>query len=150
MKRVIVSLLLIIGFLFLVNRFVVAQEKTDVNFFYSVTCPHCIKEHAFWDRIEKKYKSIKVNRYEASKNGSLLIKFYQNYHVSLLNQSQVPITFIRDKYFVGFSDQIGQQMEDYILNKPEKPVVKTNNYPIIAGIIFLSLLVGYFLFKKIR
>lgn len=126
MKKVIVILLLVISYLLLVNRSVVAQQKLEINFFYSVTCPHCQREQIFLDKIEKQYPDIKINRFEISKNRSLLSSFYKKYSVSFTSQWRVPITFIKDRYFVGFSDPVSQQIEELLSGKTNAVKQKTD------------------------
>ncbi len=156
MKKVIIIALLIIGYWLALRSFsegglvkpVIAQEKISIDFFYSVTCPHCIQEQSFLDKLEKENKDIKINRYEASKNTTLLNQYYKKYNVSLMYQGVVPITFIKDKYFLGFKEQIGNDIKNYLSgNQKKEPSLieqlTTKNYslPIIA--IILGVLDGF-------
>lgn len=120
MKKVIVFFFLVIGAWNLIAQPVIAQEKITVDFFYSVTCPHCIQEQSFLDKLEKENKDIKINRYEAAKNVKLLREYYKKYNISLMYQGAVPITFIKNKYFLGFNDQIGEDIKNFILGNKKK------------------------------
>lgn len=148
MKKVIVLLTIVFTCLLFTKKTAVAKETTKIDFFYSVTCPHCIKEQAFLDTIEKKYPQIKINRYEAAKNSRLLEQLYKKYQVPLLYQGAVPITFIKDKYFLGFSDQIGTQIEDYLSGSTKKNPslieqinIKKYSLPVLA--VILGVLDGF-------
>jgi len=111
-----------------------AQSKTEINFFYSDTCPHCHKE-AFWlDKMAGKYGSqLTINRYEVTKNFSnakLFVEFGQRLNADV---SGVPFTVIGDKYFVGFADEdtSGKAMEAVIKNlidqnNADVPIVDDN------------------------
>lgn len=88
-----------------------AQEKTEIDFFYSPTCPHCKNENKFLDSLEQKYPEIQINRFEVSKNIDLLKSFYQKYNVPKQEQGLVPITFMRDNYFLGFNQEVAQNLE---------------------------------------
>jgi len=115
MKKLIL-LLLIISFGFLGNpEFVLAQENSiEINFFYSTTCPHCKDEKEFLKEVEQKYPEVKINQYEvinSKENQELLTDFYEKHEVPEREQGYVPVTFTPDKYFIGFSDQIANNIE---------------------------------------
>lgn len=91
-----------------------AQLKIEVDFFYSQTCPHCKAEEEFLSQLEKKYPELSINRYEVTNNQDnqkILKSFYEKYKVPAAEQGWVPITFTPTKYFVGFSEEIGKQIE---------------------------------------
>lgn len=117
MKKLIL-ITLILGILFISFGFVFSQKKIEINFFYSLSCPHCAKEEKFLDEIEKKYPEIQINRYsiEDSKNVELLKKFCERCAADDYF-GLVPMTFIGDEFFLGFDDQggIGKNIEDAIL-----------------------------------
>lgn len=117
MKKLILTLL-IFGLLFVSFGFVFSQEKIEINFFYSQTCPHCIEENKFLDEIEEKYPEVQVNRYliEDPKNVELLKNFCQRCAADDYF-GLVPMTFIGDKFFLGFDNDegIGSDIENYIL-----------------------------------
>lgn len=95
-----------------------AQEKVEINFFYSKTCTHCAKEDIFLNNLIQKYSFLDIKKYDFSQEKSqiLLKDYYHQYHVPIDVQGFVPITFIRDKYFLGFSDEeTGPKIEEYIL-----------------------------------
>jgi len=91
--------------------------KTEINFFYSLTCPHCAKERVFLEKLEKKYPELEVKRFPLSKkeNINLLLEFYEKYNVPSENQGFVPISFIGGRYFLGFNEKIAQDIESYVL-----------------------------------
>ncbi|MFH1714080.1 MAG: hypothetical protein ABH831_00580 [Candidatus Nealsonbacteria bacterium] len=91
-----------------------AQEKVEVNFFYSATCLHCIKENAFLDDLEKQYSTLEINRFEivsSADNQELLKTFYDKYDVAKNLRGLIPVTFTPEKYFVGFNDDIASEIE---------------------------------------
>lgn len=148
MKKVIIITFLVLGSWLLVNKPIIAQEKTTIDFFYSVTCPHCIQEQSFLDNLEKENKDVKINRYEITKNTALLGKFYKKYNVALMYQGAVPITFIKDKYFLGFNEGIGNNIKNYLSgnqkkepNLIEKLTSKKYSLPTVA--IILGTLDGF-------
>jgi thiol-disulfide isomerase/thioredoxin len=92
----------------------ISQEKTEIAFFYSSTCPHCAKEKDFLDELEEKYPVVAVNSYEASSNRNLLIQLYEEYEVPQDMWGYVPVSFVGENYWIGFSSDIGQEMETYV------------------------------------
>ena len=158
MKKIIFGILILV-FAFSSFNFALAQRKIEVNFFYSLTCPYCAKEKKFLEKLEKKYPEIEIKEFGIfeRKNVELLKEFYQNYLVPPEMQGGVPATFIKDQYFFGFNERIGQDIENYILKlieeippeptKPEKRVF----FPIIGEIdiskfslLALSVILGFF------
>jgi len=122
----------VLSFAFGIFSFALAQEKEiEVNFFYGRTCPYCTKEKKFLVELEKKYPEIKVNKLLLSgrENVELLKELYRDYKVLSIEQGYVPITFIGDRYFLGFNEKIGKNIENCILKlisqepcEPEPPV----------------------------
>ncbi len=115
-------ILAILIFLFLSSNFnfVLAQETSiEINFFSSAICPHCAKEREFLKGLEKKYPEIKVREYEVfyqAENREILKGFYEKYKVPVGEQGLVPATFTPTKYFIGFSEEIGKEIESCIRN----------------------------------
>jgi cytochrome c biogenesis protein CcdA/glutaredoxin len=78
--------------------------KTNVVYFYSLTCPHCKNVKPYLDKWEKQYKDeVKVIRYEitgSQKNRNLYYNFLDSYGIPR-GEGGIPIVFIGDKYFEG-------------------------------------------------
>jgi len=111
MKKIVFLFILLI---FLIPSFVFAQEKIEVNFFFSPTCPHCAEEKNFLDKLEDEFKELEIKRYDFSQNQDSISNFYEKYNVPSEEQGFVPITFIKDRYYLGFSQKIGSDIENYI------------------------------------
>ena len=115
--------LLAAGFAFAQNNSV---DKSEIYFFYSETCPHCQAEKTFLEDFEKKYPEFKIHKLKITdeKNTPLLSDFYDRYKVPQEEHGLVPITFIKDEYFLGFNDKIGKDIESYILTfkKPDNKI----------------------------
>jgi len=116
MKRWIFLVLFLI-FTFGSFHFVFSQQNLEVYFFYSATCPHCAQEKKFLEEFEKKHPEIEVKKLGLfeRENVKLLKEFYQNYKVPSQIQGFVPITFIGEKYFLGFNEKIARDIESYVL-----------------------------------
>ncbi len=90
------------------------QDKVEINFFYSATCPHCKAEKEFLKTLKEKYSELKINEYEiisSPENQKLLNEFYDKYNVPNNEKGFVPVTFTPTKYFVGFNEKIGKDIE---------------------------------------
>jgi len=101
---------------------VLAENKLEINFFWGDGCPHCAKEKIFLDKLENKYPQIEIKRHEVYKNPEnqkLLQEFAKKYNVQQLG---VPLTFIQDRYFLGYRDDqtSGKEMENYLEEILEK------------------------------
>jgi len=138
--------ILIMGvFLFFPNIiFAGEQNNLNLDFFYSETCPHCIAENAFLDKIEIKYENLKINRYSVGdeKNISFMYKILQENKKSEYF-GVVPLTFVGKEFFAGFDseDKIGAEIEKSINNQlgnttdvANKQEEKKFNVPIIGEI----------------
>lgn len=118
MKRVFLLLLItpiLFAGVFRAN-FASAQEKNpEIYLFYLSTCPHCKTEKEFLGELKNKYPEIEIKEYEVSssaENQKLLLDFYEKYQVPNTERGRVPVTFTPTKYFVGFNEQIGQDIEN--------------------------------------
>ena len=97
--------------------FSLAQDKADVNFFFSETCPHCANEKEFLETLKEKYPDIEFKDYSIfeRENVDSLKEMYKQYNVPVAEQGLVPITFIKDRYFLGFAQNIAANIENYLL-----------------------------------
>lgn len=126
--RKFIFVILVLG-LFSVFGFVFAQEnKVEIKFFYSPTCSHCAQEWKFLDGLQERYPDVKINRFSVSErnNVGLLKEFYDNYNIPAEYQGMVPITFTNNRYFVGFNEEIGRDIEGCILECKKGSVSKSN------------------------
>jgi glutaredoxin len=111
-------IILFLIFIFGNFNFSLAQvEKTQINFFYSAICPHCKAEKEFLKTLQEKYPEIEIKEYEVfydTNNQKILNEFYDKYTVLNNEKGYVPITFTPTKYFIGFNEQIGKEIEGCI------------------------------------
>ena len=86
---------------------IVAQNERDVldiYFFYSKTCPHCIKQKPLMQSIGDRNEAIRVHSIEVSERPEKWAEFLQRYQIK---SAAVPRTFIGDKSFIGYSENDG-------------------------------------------
>jgi thiol-disulfide isomerase/thioredoxin len=89
----------------------IGNEKIVVYFFWGDGCPYCEKQKEAMVAWSQKYPSIEIKDYETWKNQDnkeILEKMATSYGASVQG---VPMTFIGDKYWVGFSESLGAEME---------------------------------------
>lgn len=129
MKKILLTFFLSLG-LFSCFNFANAEinlndDKVDIDFFYSKTCPHCKVASDFLKEISLKDSDIKIERHEVGKKDSfeLLLSYYDKYNVEEEYQGGVPVIFIEDYYFVGFqkgySEQKIEETIDALINNKE-------------------------------
>jgi len=111
MKKLILTIFLVLlglGFFSLTNG-----QMAKINFFYSPVCPHCAQAKEFLNQLQEKYAEVVINRFNTfeKENITKLQKLYQDYQVAEADKGLVPIIFTNDHYFLGFDEQIGQQIE---------------------------------------
>lgn len=116
MKKILFILfsLCLLGGAFSFNSASAQTEEIQIDYFYSATCPICAQEKEFLKTIEEKYPEVVIKSYEvmsSSENQKLLRQFYEDYNVPENEWGWVPVTFTPTKYFVGFHEQIGQEIE---------------------------------------
>jgi thiol-disulfide isomerase/thioredoxin len=104
-----IKLLIIILTIFVlmsnINVFGYAKD-TDVIFFYLPSCTSCreIKEHI--NDLKSKYPDVNVIGYDISinTNNELFLLYNTEYSVSSSDSMQVPMIFVKNKYFEGKKD----------------------------------------------
>ena len=113
------------------------EDKVDIYFFYSDTCPHCHKEMEYLKEInDDKYKNkINIIYYEVSSDGviDMLGKVKDIFSVK---SNGVPFTVVEDEYLLGFSDSLSSRL-DYMIDShldSNTSEEKTYNIPIIGKV----------------
>lgn len=133
------SLIILLSFLIKVDFSLAQQEAIKIDFFYSPICPHCAAEKEFLKTLEDKYPEIEIKSYDAinnSENQEILNEFYEKYQVPKGERGWVPVTFTPTKYFIGFNQQTGQDIESCIKECliGERPAPQKIKIPILGSI----------------
>ncbi len=121
-KFLIISILL--GLLF--SGTVLAQD-VRVDFFYGNTCPHCADESEFLAEMEEKYPQIEVVRMGSweQENLALLEELYNQHEVPREEWGLVPVTFINEYHFLGYSENQSKMIENGIRAGLGLPLLET-------------------------
>lgn len=89
-----------------------ASNETVIYFFKMKGCPHCATEEPFLEELQQKYPSLVVVNKEVSDNQEnleLLKEMGEEYGREIRG---VPATFIGEDVWVGFTEKIGNQIEE--------------------------------------
>lgn len=95
--------------LLLFSASIAYAEECEITFFFSPTCPHCASEKVFLNELEGEHPDLTVNRYDIGRNYELFEQFSEDHNSIPVG---VPRTFVRDKVFVGFTEEYGEL--DYV------------------------------------
>ena len=136
MKRIITLFLIVLMGLIISTDFVFAQG-VEINLFYSNTCPHCKKEKEFLKIIKENYPEVKINEYEiieSKENQGLLKRFYEDYEVSEMEMGLIPVTFVSDNYFIGFSEQVSKDIEACLENCLHSDISQEIDIPFFGAV----------------
>lgn len=109
--------IILIGiFIFLFIPTIVYAEEKEVNLylFYGKGCPHCAAEEEALVDIQAEFPSLHIYTYETWYNTENQVKLEQVGKILKKNITNVPLTVIGNKYFVGYSESIKQEIIDAI------------------------------------
>jgi thiol-disulfide isomerase/thioredoxin len=103
MFKKIIAIFFVLFFLFIPDLVSAQENKVNIYFFWSQSCPHCAKEKAFLQEIAPKYPNLVLHDYEVNltENYSLLQKIGDELNIVT---GGVPITIIGNSHFVGYLD----------------------------------------------
>jgi thiol-disulfide isomerase/thioredoxin len=128
--------ILIFTLLILLPISISAKEKVNLYLFHSETCSHCQAEIKFLKEIEKKYDNLKVHLYEVDRNKDNMKSMINVKEKLKIDSPNVPFTVIGNYYYIGYSEGIGQGIEELIekfSNEPEtnmvKPILENKEIP---------------------
>lgn len=165
--------------IFLVMCFVLisssfAVNEVNLHLFYGQGCPHCSRAIDFLDSLSENYPELNVQMHEIyfdDESRELFMRFCSEVDKSVQG---VPTIFIDDKTFVGFNNEIAEQIEMQVnlcltegcgdiaqkcsvptikgdsdpINPPES--VKSGNYYSIIGWSFMIIAALYIVFIIIK
>ena len=93
----------------------IEENKINLYLFHGAECPHCEEEREWLQSIEEDYKdSVNIYYFEVwhdKTNNEYMSKIKEILEIS---RNGVPLTIVGDKYYIGFSDTIGSQIENQL------------------------------------
>jgi hypothetical protein len=128
-KRILLLSLLVVAVALVLTPLPVRAEAEEpeiiIYFFWGEGCPFCEREHLFFDYdLLPRYDNVVVldfETYNSRANANLYIQMAETYGFT---PQGVPATFVGDRHFVGFSQEIGVQIENTI-----KTYIEAGVYP---------------------
>lgn len=118
-----------------------SDQPVVLTMFWGDGCPHCAEAKPYLQDLQKKYPNLELQLYEVWYNDANLKMMDQMAQQHGFKASGVPTIFIGDKYWVGWTDEIGKEIEDTIKSasaggtstviQPEGDVIKL---PLIGNV----------------
>ena len=90
------------------------HEPLTIYFFWGRGCPYCEQQKIFLDEIKEKYPQINIESYEVwynRDNAEIMQEMAERFGITATG---VPITFIGEDYWIGFSQAIANDMREVI------------------------------------
>ena len=109
-KLVLLSLLMLLVIPFAFSE----DNKVELYVFHGQGCPHCAKMLDFLDEMQDKYPSLEIKEYEVYFNRDNQKLFQQMADAFETEIQGVPTVFIDERVIVGFSDTLGNSIEQEI------------------------------------
>lgn len=116
------------------NRPKDSNKKTIIYFFWGKGCPHCEEEKQFLAGLKREHPSLEIREYEVwynKENAGLMAAMLRAHDV---RSSGVPVTFVRDQVFPGFTEHSRASIEKAIkecslvpCGDPGEGLVKTDH-----------------------
>jgi len=97
MKKTIITILIIIGFIFAFYK--LTSQKSDFILFYGNTCPHCkvVEEFITTNQIDQKLKISQLEVYENKSNTSVFVNMVKEICPDQSNPDGLPVPFLIDQ-----------------------------------------------------
>jgi len=116
MKKIILMLMILSLITPVISHAAEQEGNNEVTLFmfYGQGCPHCGKIELFLNDLEEKYPTLKVERYEVygnQENRELFENISKAYDTKVVG---VPAVFIDNKVVFGFSNSIGDSIENEV------------------------------------
>jgi len=90
------------------------DNNVTLYFFWGDGCPHCAHEKSFLEELQQRYPELEVKSYEVWHN-SENAKFFSDMAKAFGTTAMgVPTTFLDDKVWVGYSDYMGEEIEEKV------------------------------------
>ncbi len=90
------------------------ENKAIIYLFWGDGCPHCAKEKPILEALAKNNPNVELRFYEvwnSQPNRDVFVNFTKAYG---FEPKAVPTTFLGDKYWVGFNDQIQGEIQQTV------------------------------------
>ena len=85
----------------------------SIYYMWMAGCPVCAALDKWFEEIREVH-SIRVYKFDIARESALFIDVLDAYNVPAEKRGFVPFVFISNEYFIGFNQQIGENMEKRI------------------------------------
>jgi cytochrome c biogenesis protein CcdA/glutaredoxin len=109
-----ILMLALLSLLLFTDVYAAENEEADIYMFYAVGCPYCARMESFLDNLLENETRITVQKYEINQNINLFFELAEKYNLDVGESVRVPVLFMHEKVFVGFNDEIGEQIKEYL------------------------------------
>lgn len=135
-----------------------AQESTGpvISIFHGEGCPHCADELAFLDELVERYPQVQVEEFEVWNSAENRALLEQTAELLDFDPLGVPVTIVGERVWIGFTDEIGSQIEAAVaagLTAQPPPVVAEQeivDVPLVgpidvssASLVVSTLVIGF-------
>jgi len=92
------------------------NSEIEIIYFWSESCAHCAQATPFLEDLIDQYPEIRLSKYEVhdEANQQLFLKAAEDFEIDT-NRLGVPFIIIGDQYWVGYSEEIGKVIEEYVV-----------------------------------
>ncbi len=90
-----------------------AAEKVTIYFFWGDGCPHCAQAKPFLEDLSRQYPQIEVQAFEVWHVPENQALFWGMAAAFGFEPHAVPTFFVGDRYWEGYNEQIGRQIQAY-------------------------------------
>lgn len=121
MKKIKIFIIALLLMLFIPSA---KAEEIKLYLFHQSTCPHCKEEREFLESIKDNYKDLNIVGYEVDTNRMNYNFYLKVMDKTNINSNSVPVTIIGNYYYIGFTKDIGNEIENTI----KKYINDSGNY----------------------
>jgi glutaredoxin len=89
----------------------IESKEVVIYEFYGQGCPYCTKMNKWFEEVKPRYPTLKVVQHEVYSDKENRAFFQQMSQAYGKKAGGVPVVFIGEKRIVGFSKEIGEQIE---------------------------------------
>ncbi len=113
--RLLLGVLLLVGLTWFLSPSVHAEtDRVVIYFFWGDGCPHCARADPFLEDLAQRYPQVELQKFEVWYHPENQEVFRAMAAAFGFEPSGVPTIFIGDRYWVGYSERIGEQIEAYV------------------------------------
>jgi len=98
-----------------------AEDVVNVYFFWGEGCPYCEMQKPFLEELANRYPEVVIKSYEVYNNLDNRLIFFEMSAAAGFDPQGVPTTFIGNRHWTGFSEQISHEMEAKVVSCIESP-----------------------------